>query len=98
MRRLGIFVAIGFLLASAFMNFKYGNSLGRTAIEGWIYGMVGVLAVGSNALCPFLLAWHAKRSALRGGIVLLWVLCLTYSLTSAIGFAAENRQALTGRR
>lgn len=98
MKRFGIIIALGFLGASAFMNFQYGHSLGRTAIEGWIYGMVGVLAVGSNALCPFFLACHAKFPALRVGIGIFWVLCLIYSLSSAIGFAAENRQTLIGGR
>ena len=32
------------------------------------------------------------------GIIILWTLCLIYSLTSAIGFASENRQALVGGR
>src|SRR5688572_15079416 len=80
------------------MNFHYGFSLGRTVHEGRIYGVVGVFAVASNGLCPFLLAWHAKRRALQGAIVLLWVFCLTYSLTSAIGFAAENRDGMVAGR
>lgn len=98
MRRLGIAAAVAFLLASAFMNFRYGHSLGRSAVETWVYGGVGVLAVVCNALCPFFLAWHATRYTLRLGIALLWTLCLAYSLTSAIGFAAENREALVGNR
>ncbi len=98
MRGVGIVVALGFLLASAFMNFQYGFSLGRTVHEGWAYGLVGVLAVASNGLCPFLLTWHVKRRALQGAILLLWVFCLTYSLTSAIGFAAENRDGRVAGR
>jgi len=98
MRRLGILVAVGFLLASAFMNFQYGHSLGRSALEAWVYGLVGVLAVACNALCPFFMLWHRRRRALLAGVAVLWLLCLTYSLTSAIGFAAENRQALVGGR
>jgi hypothetical protein len=98
MQRLATAVAVGFLLAAAFMNYRYGYVLGRTTLEAIVFGCVGVLAVGSNAVCPFLIARHGSRRTLVAGLVVLWSLCLTYSLTSAIGFAAENRQTVIGSR
>lgn len=98
MRAMGAIVGLGFLTASGFMNFEFGYGSGRTTIEAWVYGLVGVLAVFCNGLCPFFLAWHTKRQVLQAGIVLLWVVCLSYSLSSAIGFAAENREGRIGPR
>ncbi len=96
----GALVAVGFLLASAVMNYLFGSHLGRTPLEGKVYASVSVLAVLCNALCPFFLSWgrEGKRYAVAFAAGLLWTLCLTYSITSALGFAAENRTALTGNR
>ena len=96
----GTLVALGFLSASAVMNYLFGSLLGRTPLEAKVYGAVSVLAVLCNALCPFFLSWgrEAKRHAVAIAAGLLWALCLTYSVTSALGFAAENRTTLTGTR
>jgi cell division protein FtsB len=96
----GAIVAVALLLASAAMNYHFGQSFGRTSYEAAIYGSVSVLAVFCNGLCPFFLSWfwEGRRyaSALAAG--LLWVLCLIYSFSSALGFAAENRSNLIGAR
>ncbi len=96
----GALVTLGFLGASAVMNYLFGSLLGRTPLEAKVYGSVSVLAVLCNALSPFFLSWarEAKRHAVAIAAVLLWTLCLTYSVTSALGFAAENRSTLTGAR
>jgi len=49
----GVLVALGFLSASALMNYLFGAALGRTQIEAYIYGAVSVLAVLFNALSLF---------------------------------------------
>ncbi|MBJ7533309.1 hypothetical protein JDN40_04200 [Rhodomicrobium vannielii ATCC 17100] len=96
----GAVVAVGFLLASAVMNYLFGSLLGRTPIEAKVYGAVSVLAVLCNALSPFFLSWarEGKRHAVAIAVGILWALCLTYSITSALGFAAENRTTLAGAR
>ncbi len=96
----GALVALGFLFASAVMNYLFGSLLGRTPLEAKVYGAVSVLAVLCNAFSPFFLSWarEAKRHAVAIAAALLWTLCLTYSITSALGFAAENRTTLTGAR
>jgi hypothetical protein len=94
--RAGAFVACGFLTASALANFIFGASLGRTVWEAALYGIVGVFAVAMNALAPFFLSWSlaAGRRTASASIVFLWALCLTYSTTSALGFAAQNREGV----
>src|SRR5260370_8392706 len=93
----GAVVAIGFLSASAVANYLFGESLGRTPHEAMLYGAVGVLAVAMNAFAPFYISWSltAKRRTTAAGILLLWALCLAYSTTSALGFAAQNREGVS---
>jgi hypothetical protein len=96
----GAVVALGFLGASAIANYLFGESLGRTPHEATLYGAVGVLAVAMNALAPFYISWSltAKRRTTAAGILLLWALCLAYSTTSALGFAAQNREGVSFAR
>jgi hypothetical protein len=96
----GAMVALGFFGASAVANYLFGESLGRTPHEALLYGIVGVLAVAMNALAPFYISWSlaAKRRITATGIVVLWALCLSYSTTSALGFAAQNRESVAVTR
>jgi hypothetical protein len=89
----GALVAVAFLVASAAMNYQFSGSLGRTSFEAAIYGAVSVLAVMCNGLCPFFLSWEweDRRYLVVLAAGTLWSLCLIYSLSSALGFAAENR-------
>jgi hypothetical protein len=98
--RAGALVALGFLFASAIANYLFGASLGRTVWEARLYGIVGVLAVAMNALAPFFLSWSwsAARKTLTISVVVLWALCLIYSTTSALGFAAQNRETTSRTR
>src|SRR5262245_4847743 len=92
----GAIVSLGFLFASAVANYMFGASLGRTPFEAILYGSVGVLAVAMNALAPFYISWAltAKRRTAAASIATLWALCLLYSTTSALGFAAQNREGV----
>jgi hypothetical protein len=96
----GALVALGFLGVSAVANFTFGESLGRTPWEATIYGTVGVFAVAMNALAPFYISWSlsASRRTVAVSIAFLWLLCLTYSITSALGFAAQNRESISTAR
>lgn len=93
----GALMSLGFLTASAVANYLFGASLGRTPWEAHLYGAVGVLAVGMNALAPFYISWAmtAKRRTTAASVIFLWALCLAYSTTSALGFAAQNREGTT---
>lgn len=96
----GAVVALGFLAASAVANFMFGMSLGRTHDEGLLFGSIGICAVAMNALCPFYLSWfhRASRRSAAAATLLLYVLCMTYSVTSAVGLAAQNRDGITVSR
>jgi hypothetical protein len=96
----GALVALGFLGASALANYLFGASLGRTPDEAMLYGAVGILAVAMNALSPFYISWSLldKRRITAAGILLVWALCIAYSTTSALGFAAQNREGVTFAR
>jgi hypothetical protein len=93
-------VSLGFLGASAVANYLFGASLGRTPWEAQLYGAVGVLAVAMNALAPFYISWSlaAKRRTTAGSVMFLWTLCLAYSTSSALGFAAQNREGVAVAR
>lgn len=86
---------MGFLVCSAFMNALFGFSLGRAPLESYLYGAVSVLVVACNALCPFFVA--SSQRSLKMGALFLWAICIAYSLTSAFGFAAENRSTRSAR-
>ncbi len=93
MHRIAAAIGYGFLVVSAVANFLFAFSLGRTFYLALVYGSVGVLATLANAVVPLrmLQAWDARRiSVLVAGSVLL-PLCITFSLASAIGFAATMR-------
>ena len=98
--RAGAVVAPAFLLASAVANFMFGISLGRTQPKAMLIGIVGVFAVAMNALSPFFLSWSlaASRKTTAASIIVLWSLCLIYSTTSALGFAAQNREGVAVSR
>ena len=100
---LGVFgvLAAGVLIAvSAAMNWRFGFSLGRTELDGQIYGAASVAADCLKALIPFFFfaaiknrMWsQAAASAVVGLVV------TAYSLTSALGHAALNRFDTTGHR
>lgn len=96
----GAVVALGFLAGSAVANYMFGFSLGRTSAESLLFGSIGVCAVAANALCPFYLSWfvQASRRSAAAGTMLLYALCLIYSVTSAVGLAAQNREGVTASR
>lgn len=98
--RAGAVISAGFLCASALANYSFGLSLGQSPWEAQLYGFVGILAVAMNALAPFFLSWSitAKRRSASLAISLLWAICLIYSTTSALGFAAQNRETVAQSR
>lgn len=88
------------LAASALANFKYGMSLGATALEGMIAGMASVGADLWNAVGLIAVAWAAKNrlwgQATAAGLVLACT--LLYSINAGIGFAAGTKEDIIGQR
>ncbi len=94
-------VAAGVLLAvSAAMNWRFGFSLGRTELDGQIYGAASAAADCFKALVPFFFFAAIKNRmwSQAAASAVVWVVVTAYSLTSALGHAALNRLDTAGQR
>ena len=97
---LGVLAASVLLLVSAAMNWRFGYSLGGSELDSQLLGLASAAADGLKALIPFFLfaALRNKQWSQAVAATLLWGVCLTYSLTSALGFSALNRADTAGER
>ncbi len=94
-------LAAGVLLAvSAAMNYRFGVNLGRTELDGQIYGVASAAADCLKALVPFFLfaALRTRMWSQAAASVLVLCVVTAYSLTSALGHAALNRFDKTAQR
>ena len=94
-------IAAGILLAvSAAMNYRFGFSLGKSAIDGQIYGLASAAADCFKALVPFFFfaAVRNKMWSQALAAALVWTVVTGYSMTSALGHAALNRLDTSGKR
>lgn len=97
---LGI-VAAGVLLAvSAAMNYRFGFSLGRTELDGQIYGAASAAADCLKALVPFFFfaAIRNRMWSQATASAVVWTIVTAYSFTSCLGHAALNRFAGASER
>ena len=85
--------SMGMLAVSVSMNFAFGSSFGRTALESYAYGAAFGFADILKVAAPIVVAnsfgnrrWGAALLAL-----LLWGTFTLCSAVSAIGFASANR-------
>jgi hypothetical protein len=91
-----LLVALVFITVSAMMNFTFVASLGKTPLEGQMFGAVSLASDAFKALLPLLLA-QAWRSGRRLSLAIgatMFVVFTGVSLLSAVGFASINRQAV----
>ena len=97
---LGVLAAGVLLAVSAAMNWRFGFSLGRTELDGQIYGAASAAADCFKALVPFFFfaAIRNKMWSQAVASALVWVVVTGYSMTSALGHAALNRNDSTGHR
>ena len=97
---LGVIAASILLAVSAAMNWRFGFSLGKTEMDGQIYGAASAAADCFKALVPFFF-FAAIRNRMWSQAVasaVVWVVVTAYSLTSALGHAALNRLDTAGHR
>jgi hypothetical protein len=82
------------------MNWRFGYSLGKTEFDGVIYGSASAAADCFKALVPFFFfaAIRNRMWSQAAASVVVWVVVLAYSLTSALGHAALNRLDTAGQR
>ena len=97
---LGVLAAGVLLAVSAAMNWRFGLSLGKTELDGQIYGAASAAADCLKALIPFFLfaAIRNKMWSQAVASAVVWVVVTAYSLTSAFGHAALNRLDTAGQR
>lgn len=97
---LGVLAAGVLLAVSAAMNWRFGYQLGTTELDGVIYGSASAAADCLKALVPFFIfaAIRNRMWAQAAASVVVWLVVTAYSLTSALGHAALNRQETTGQR
>ncbi len=96
--RAGMLASLLLLGVSAFMNWRFGLSLGRNELDQWIFGATSVGADALKAAAPFYIwaAWRARRWVVTGAATLLWSVCSIYAVVSALGFAAVSRAEVAG--
>ena len=97
-RWMGVLVGCGFVAVSIFINLRFGAKLGSNGVEQYAFIGISVLAdvwkaIGLVYIAACLRRMMLVRAVAAGGI---WLVCVVYSLTSALGFAAYNRAAMTG--
>jgi hypothetical protein len=82
------------------MNWRFGFSLGRTELDGQIYGAASAAADCMKALVPFFFfaAIRNRMWSQAAASALVWVVVTAYSMTSALGHAALNRFDSAGHR
>ncbi len=97
---LGVLAAGVLLAVSAAMNWRFGFSLGRSELDGQIYGAASAAADCFKALVPFFFfaAVRNKMWSQAAASAVVWVVVTAYSLTSALGHAALNRLDTAGQR
>lgn len=97
---LGVLAAGVLLAVSCAMNYRFGLSLGKTELDGQIYGSASAAADIMKALVPFFLFAAIKNKAWSqaAASLLVWSVVTAYSLTSAFGHAALNRFDVAGKR
>lgn len=97
---LGVIAASILLAVSAAMNWRFGFSLGKTELDGQIYGAASAAADCFKALVPFFFfaAVRNRMWSQASASVVVWVVVTAYSLTSALGHAALNRLDTAGHR
>jgi Poxvirus D5 protein-like len=96
----GVLAAGVLLVVSCAMNWRFGISLGRTELDGQIYGAASAAADCLKALLPFFFfaALRSRMWSQMTASALVWVVVVAYSLTSALGHAALNRYDTAGQR
>jgi len=97
---LGVLAAGVLLAVSAAMNWQFGYNLGRNPLDGQLFGAASAAADCMKALVPFFFfaAWRNRMWSQAAASALVWAVVTGYSLTSALGYAAQTRDDTAGAR
>lgn len=97
---IGVVVSVGLISVSIMMNFRFGQMLGKTELDGVIYGIASGCADGFKVILPFTAAWAWRNNRYLAALasVTLFIIFSAYSITSSLGFSATNRAETSGAR
>ena len=97
---LGACVWLATIAASGAVNYLAGFQFGRSAAEAHVFAVLGVCADAWKALGPiFIVTLPRERRFLPAALAFaVWIVCLTFAVSAALGLVAQNRSALTGGR
>ncbi len=97
---IGITVASAMFVISAAMNFRFGLTLGTTSLDNYLYAFASLAADGFKALLPFVAIglWYGRMRLMAIGAMSVWLLCVAWSMASAIGFASSTRDETSALR
>lgn len=90
---LGVLAAGVLMAVSAAMNWQFGYGLGQSEVDGQLLGAASAAADCLKALIPFFF-FAALRNRMWSQAIaaaVLGVVVVSYSMTSALGFAAKQR-------
>ena len=96
----GYAAAAAFCVVSIFANLRYGLSLGKSPIDKTTYAVASVAADIFKIAVPLMALnlWERRRRSLGLIALMLWVGCVMWSLTSAVGFALSTRDETVADR
>lgn len=97
---LGVLAAGVLLAVSAAMNWQFGYGLGQSEVDGQLLGAASAAADCLKALIPFFF-FAALRNRMWSQAIaaaVLGLVVVSYSMTSALGFAAKQRADSTAGR
>lgn len=88
-----VLAALILIAVSGACNFLFMQSIGRTTLEGYVFGSMSVAVDVFKAILPVLIwwAWTSKRFAFVVPASVVFVAFSLWSYGSAVGFAADNR-------
>jgi hypothetical protein len=81
----------GLIAVGVSMNFAFGSSFGRTALESYAYGAAFGFSDILKVAAPFGVAKSVRNRKWGAAMLLLWGTFTLCSAVSAIGFASANR-------
>ena len=89
----GYVAAAAFCTVSVCDNVRYGLSLGKSPIDKATYAVASVAADIFKIAVPLLAIglWEKRHRSLAMIALVLWVGCVTWSMSSAVGFALSAR-------
>lgn len=96
----GFAFAAALLAISATMNWKFGYGLSTDEVERQLFGLASLAVDGMKAILPLfiIVLWRASHRFFALIALILWGLCFSWSMASAIGFSAKTREEATAGR